>query len=85
MTHQTQSTNTQDTVNQTLSFKTNINCSGCVSKVKPLLDEASGICHWNVDTDNKEKILSVHSAGISAGDIIATVKKAGFNIEQIIQ
>jgi copper chaperone len=45
-------------------FKTNINCNGCVEKVSPFLINADGICHWDVDTANKDKILSVHSEGI---------------------
>lgn len=68
-------------IDQTLKFKTNINCSGCVAKVRPFLEEADGICHWNVDTDNKEKILAVHSKGITKEEIIQKVQEVGFNIE----
>lgn len=44
---------------ETLQFKTNINCGGCVAKVTPGLNETEGICHWNVDTNNPNKILTV--------------------------
>lgn len=37
---------------ETLQFKTNINCSGCVAKVTPELNETEGIWHWNVDTNS---------------------------------
>ncbi|MGO3267986.1 MAG: heavy-metal-associated domain-containing protein, partial [Sphingobacteriaceae bacterium] len=40
--------------NQKLEFKTNINCGGCVSKVKPALDSAEGIADWKVDIDNQD-------------------------------
>ncbi len=66
---------------KTLKFKTNINCSGCVAKVTPFLNETNGRYHWDVDTSNKDKILSVHSEGIAEEEIIQKVQKAGFNIE----
>jgi len=67
--------------NKNLQFKTNINCGGCVAKVTPFLNEADGICHWEVDTINKDKILSVHSDGITKEEVIQKVQEAGFKIE----
>ncbi len=64
-------------------FKTNINCSGCVAKVTPALNGAKGIEHWEVDTNNKEKILSIHPQDISRQEVINVVKNAGFKIEAI--
>lgn len=69
--------------NNELHFKTNINCGGCVANVKTHLDNADGICHWNVDTANKDKILTVKSTGITEQEIIEKVEKAGFKIEPI--
>lgn len=71
--------------NKTLQFKTNINCGGCVAKVTPFLNDAEGLCHWDVDTVNPNKILSVHSDGISEQEIIQKVQEAGFKIELINQ
>ncbi len=71
--------------NKNLQFKTNINCGGCVASVKPHLDNADGICHWEVDTTNKDKVLTVKSEGITEQEIIDTVKKAGFTIEPLIK
>lgn len=65
----------------TFKFKTNINCSGCVALVTPFLNEAEGICHWSVDTENNDKILSVHSLGITEEEVVHAVEKAGFKIE----
>lgn len=70
-----------DNHEQTLRFKTNINCGGCVAKVTPYLNEAEGICHWEVDTSDHNKILSVHSDGITEDEVIRSVQNAGFNIE----
>jgi len=70
---------------KTLKFKTNINCGGCVAKVTPFLKEADGICHWEVDTANKDKILSVHTEGITKEEVIQKVQEAGFKIEWLNQ
>jgi copper chaperone len=69
--------------NKNIQFKTNINCGGCVATVKPHLDNAEGICHWDVDTANKDKILSVHSEGITEEQVLEIVKKAGFKAESL--
>lgn len=68
---------------ENLQFKTNINCGGCVATVKPHLDNATGIGHWEVDTANKDKVLTVQSAGITEQEVMETVKKAGFKIEPL--
>lgn len=69
-----------ENTNKEMQFTTNINCGGCVAKIKPHLDVANGVCLWNVDTANKEKILTVKSTGITEQEIIETVEKAGFKI-----
>ena len=68
-------------VSRALKFKTNINCSGCVEKVTPFLNGTCGIDQWNVDTENKEKILTVHSNSVTENEVILQVQSAGFNIE----
>ena len=72
-----------ETNSQDFQFKTNINCGGCISKVTPFLNEAQGIGEWSVDTENKDKVLSVSSNGITEQDIVQTIQKAGFKIEPI--
>lgn len=67
-----------------LKFNTNINCGGCVNKVKPFLDDAEGICDWRVDLTSGDKILEVNAEGISEAEVIEKVKKAGFKIERRI-
>lgn len=71
--------------NKTLKFKTNINCSGCVAKVTPFLNKAEGICHWDVNTANKDRTLTVHSEGITEKEVIQKVQEAGFKIELLNQ
>ena len=67
----------------TLKFKTNISCIGCKSTITPILNQADGICHWNVDLDSKDKILSVHSDGITSNEVIKMLEKIGFNAEEL--
>ena len=70
------------TTMETIKFKTNINCSGCVAKVTPHLNEAAGENNWNVDTANPAKILSV-STDANESRIKEAVEKAGFRIEKV--
>jgi copper chaperone len=69
--------------NQILKFKTNINCGGCVSKVKPALDEAESIEHWEVDTNNPDKVLTVSGIGVVAQEVMDLVKLKGFTISEV--
>lgn len=62
----------------TIKLKTNINCSGCVAKVTPVLDKAVGANNWKVDTEHQNKLLTVNTDELSAKEIIKTVEKAGF-------
>lgn len=68
---------------QTLRFKTNLNCGGCVAAVKPKLDGLSQIENWEVDTAHDDKILTVTATGAGAEEIMAQVKEAGFKIEPL--
>lgn len=67
---------------KTFQFKTNIKCGGCVATVTPFMNELKGIGHWEVDTNSQDKTLRVESIGISKEEIIETVKKAGYKIEE---
>ncbi|MCU0420458.1 MAG: heavy-metal-associated domain-containing protein [Cyclobacteriaceae bacterium] len=64
-----------------MTFKTNIHCGGCVAKVSPFLNQALGIGRWQVDTTNRDKILSVYSEGITENEVLQKVREAGFTIE----
>ena len=68
---------------ENLKFKTNINCTGCLTKVSPQLNNEKGIEEWEVDLNNSQKILTVKSSSTSEEDIVSAVKKVGFNIERI--
>jgi copper chaperone len=68
---------------KTIKFKTNINCSGCVAKVTPFLDQAEGIEKWEVDVIHPDKILKVETSGLKADKIVKILEKAGFKGEVI--
>lgn len=69
--------------NFTLRFKTNINCSGCVAKVTPFLDDTDNIIQWEVDTTSKDKILTVQADETAEDIIVQKVQEAGFKIEAL--
>lgn len=69
---------------ETLKFKTNINCGGCVKAVTPQLNKTEGIKSWAVDTTRPEKILTVEAEGADAAQQVKqAVEKAGFRAEAI--
>lgn len=68
--------------NKVLTFKTNINCSGCVATVTPHLDSALGAGQWEVDTQSKDKILMVNSEAVTQDRIVEVVTAAGFKIQE---
>lgn len=67
----------------TYKFKTNINCSGCVAKVTPALNQLEGVLNWEVDTNNPSKILKVEAEeGVPAQAVKEVVRGVGFTIEE---
>ena len=66
-----------------LTFTSNIACNGCLSKVKPFLDELEGVIKWEVDIENPQKILTVQSNELSVDQIQEAVIKAGYQLEDL--
>jgi len=67
----------------TLQFKTNIKCTGCISKATPILDEKLGQGQWEVDLMTLKKTLTVTTPDLSKETIVEIVKEAGFTAEPI--
>lgn len=64
---------------ETLKFKTNIKCSGCVAAVTPFLNNIPEISKWEVDTENPEKVLTVEASDeLDADTLVSTIEKAGY-------
>lgn len=67
---------------KTYKFKTNINCGGCINTVTPYLNQLEDT-EWNVDINDKRKVLEVKSGSASEEDIIQKVTEAGYTIEPL--
>ena len=67
---------------KTYKFKTNINCGNCIKTVTPYLDELKSI-EWNVDTNDKRKVLEVKTETLSEKDIIDKVHEAGYEAQPL--
>lgn len=68
---------------ETVRYKTNINCSGCVEKVANTLNTIEGVHHWEVDTGSLDKTLLVEYTDNAEQDVLAAVQEKGFRIERI--
>lgn len=67
---------------ETLKFKTNIKCGGCIATVTPFLDGDNQIEKWQVDLESADRTLIVDTDH-SADEVTELVKKAGYNAEEI--
>ena len=64
---------------ETLKFKTNINCGGCIATVTPYLDKVKNVSKWSVDTSTPLKILTIETEGTNPDEITEVMKTAGYN------
>jgi copper chaperone len=68
---------------KTLKFKSNIKCTGCVTRVTPALDNAPGVEKWEVNIHVPEKTLTVETDTLNADEVRELVEKAGFKAEPL--
>ena len=73
----------EEKIMKLIKFKTNINCNGCIKSVTPFLNSLDNVEVWKVDLKNPDKILEVELEDDNKNIIIESVKKAGFEIEEI--
>jgi len=66
-----------------LVFKTNIKCTGCLSKVSPVLDAEKGIQEWEVDLESENRTLTVQTSELNAEEVKKAVEKGGFSAEEV--
>jgi copper chaperone len=67
-----------------LKFKSNINCTSCLSKVQPALDKEDKIKSWEVDLESDDRILTIKTEEMSAEDVKKAIAKVGFVAEEIM-
>lgn len=68
---------------QTLQFKTNIKCSGCIAKVTPVLNEVAGEDNWEVDLQSADKVLTVSTDQADQQKIKQAIEQAGYKAEAL--
>ena len=68
---------------ENLKFKTNIKCTGCLSKVTEPLNKKVGEGNWEVDLLTLKKTLTINNDSVTAAEVIDTLKNAGFQAEQL--
>lgn len=67
---------------ETLKFKTNIKCGGCVATVTPFLNDQQEISSWSVDTNTPDKLLTVEG-NMTEEVVIEALEKAGYKGEKV--
>ena len=67
----------------TIKFKTNINCGGCLNTVTPHLNKLPFVISWDVEIENPDKILTVRLDKRDVHAVIDAVKEAGFEIKKL--
>lgn len=70
-------------VMETLKFKTNIKCDGCVATVTPHLNEAVGEKSWRVDLTDINRTLTVEGSEGSDLAVVEALARAGYKAEKI--
>jgi copper chaperone CopZ len=69
---------------ETLKFKTNIKCSGCIAIVTPFLNKTVGENNWQVDLQAPEKVLTVQADDKEKEtEVIDSLQEAGYKAEKI--
>ena len=67
----------------TLRFKTNIKCNGCISSVTPFLSGIKGIKEWSVNLNSYERTLTIEGVEINPVVIISALEQAGYKAELV--
>ena len=67
---------------ETIKYKTNIKCEGCVAKVTSSLNETVGEGNWQVDITNPSKVLTV-PAQVDETTLKESLKKVGYQAERM--
>jgi copper chaperone len=67
----------------TFRFKTSLKCGGCIRAITPGLESLNVIGKWSVDLDNPDKVLEIEAPEDISESVIASVKKAGYEISRL--
>ncbi|AFD07566.1 heavy-metal-associated domain-containing protein [Solitalea canadensis] len=64
----------------TLKFKTNIKCSGCIATVTPKLNALTAEENWQVDLTSPDKVLSVEG-DVTPEQVEKALAEVGYKAE----
>jgi len=72
---------------QSLKFKTNLKCNGCVNAIKPRLEGIKEIKSWHVDLENPDRIVEIIPVELAddklTDKIINEIEQAGYTAQKI--
>jgi copper chaperone len=63
-------------------YKSTIQCSGCIAKVTPVLDEVAGKGQWSVDLTSPTKTLTIEP-DVAAEKVARALAQVGYKAEPI--
>lgn len=63
---------------ETITFKTDLHCSSCVSKIEPILENDHTIREYNINLDHPDKLVTVKGNYLDAGLLISEFRDAGY-------
>jgi copper chaperone len=68
---------------QTIQFKTNIKCSGCIATVTPVLNKTVGENNWEVNLLSPEKLLTVTAEQVNVPALKQAMENVGYKAEEL--
>ena len=66
-----------------LVFKTNIRFKKHLNEIVPYLNSTAGILRWNVDFQDKDKILRIEASDLHPQFIETVLQRAGYFCEEL--
>jgi copper chaperone CopZ len=68
---------------EVLVFKTNLRFKKQITAVTQHINNLQGITRWNIDLDDKDKVLRIESNELSPRSVEATLQQAGYFCEEL--
>lgn len=67
----------------TIKFKSNIKCGGCIAAINESMNEMVGENQWEVDLTSDDRILTVKTENVTSEEISEKLKNLGYTAEKI--
>lgn len=67
----------------TIKFKSNIKCGGCIAAINESMNEMVGENKWEVDLSSENRILTVKTENVTSEEISEKLKNLGYTAEKI--